>query len=374
MDDRRAVRAILDGAERAPDASALFGGASARLRRLVGFHAAAWSATDPGTGLVTAPMHVENLGRGEGCFAYWETALLEESVVPFRELARAAVPAAGLRAATGDLPARSVQFRKLLARQGVGDELRAVLRIGGRPWGVVSLFREAGRPPFGPAEVALLARLSAPLAGRLRALAVPPPGTAEGAGRDEPGPGLVLFDPSGVPISINDEARHHLARVPAGPSVPSPLGPPLPIWLAGTAAQARAVASGRDRGAARVRVRTRDGRWLVCHATRTEGPGGAPGPTAVVVQPAAGSDLAPLIADAYGLSVRELEITELIARGLSTGDIAADLVISPHTVRDHVKTIFGKTGASSRGELVARLFADRHWPRRAAAGPAGRAR
>ncbi|MFV2172600.1 LuxR C-terminal-related transcriptional regulator [Actinomadura sp. LOL_016] len=364
MDDRRATRALLDGAERAPDASALFGGASARLRRLVDFQAAAWSATDPGTGLVTAPMHVENLGRGEDCFAYWETALLEESVVPFRELARAAVPAAGLRASTGDLPARSVQFRKLLARQGVGDELRAVLRAGGRPWGVVSLFREEGRPPFSPAEVSLVAALSAPLAGRLRALAVPASGPADPG---EPGPGLVLFDPSGTPLSINDEARHHLARVPAGPSAPSPLGPPLPIWLVGTAAQARAVASGRDRGTARVRVRTRDGRWLVCHATCTEGPGGAPGPTAVVVQSAAGADLAPLIADAYGLSVRELEITELIARGLSTGDIAAELVISPHTVRDHVKTIFGKTGASSRGELVARLFADRHWPRRTAA-------
>ncbi|MFD0899038.1 LuxR C-terminal-related transcriptional regulator [Actinomadura sediminis] len=363
MDERRATRDLLDAAGRAPDAAALFGGASARLRRLVGFQAAAWSVTDPGTGLVTAPMLVENLGRGEDCFAYWETALLEESVIPYRDLARAAVPAAALRAATGDLPARSVQFRKLLARQGVGDELRAVLRAGGRPWGVVSLFREKGRAPFGPAEVALVANLSAPLADRLRALAAPAPGRP--AAPDEPGPGVVLFDPSGAPLSINDEARHHLARVPAGPSAPSPLGPPLPIWLVGTAAQARAVASGRDRADARVRVRTRDGRWLVCHATCTAGPGGAPGPTAVVVAPAAGTDLAPLIADAYGLSVRELEITELIARGLSTGDIAAELVISPHTVRDHVKAIFGKTGASSRGDLVARLFADHHWPRRA---------
>ncbi|MEV5829293.1 hypothetical protein AB0L25_27400 [Spirillospora sp. NPDC052242] len=33
--------------------------------------------------------------------------------------------------------------------------------------------------------------------------------------------------------------------------------------------------------------------------------------------------------------------------------------------RDREAALFGKTGASSRGELVARLFADRHWPRRA---------
>ncbi|MGH3239377.1 MAG: response regulator transcription factor [Spirillospora sp.] len=362
MIDQRERRALLDRVAHARDASALFGGASARLRRLVGFQAAAWSATDPETGLITAPMHVEDLGRGEECFAYWECALLEETVIPFRELARATVPAAGLAASTGGLPARSAQYRKLLGRQGVGDELRAVLRIGDRPWGVVSLFREKGREPFGPAEISLVAALSAPLADRLRELARPTRPT--GRTPEPQNPGLILFDPSGTPISINDEARHHLDRLPDGPSAPSPVGPPLPVWLVGTAAQARAVAAEHDRGAARIRIRTRDGQWLVCHASCTDGPDGTPGPTAVVVQPAAGSDMAPIIADAYGLSARELEITQLIARGLSTGDIAATLVISPHTVRDHVKAVFAKTRVSSRGELVARLFAENYWPRR----------
>ncbi|MCP9951631.1 hypothetical protein LUX33_26515 [Actinomadura madurae] len=146
MFDQRERRAVLDRAAGARDASGLFGGVSARLRRLVGFQAAAWSATDPETGLITAPMRVENLGSGDQCFTYWECAILEETVIPFRELARAAVPAAGLAASTGGLPARSAQYRKLLGRQGVGDELRAVLRAGGRPWGVVSLFRDKGRP------------------------------------------------------------------------------------------------------------------------------------------------------------------------------------------------------------------------------------
>ncbi|WP_218004824.1 response regulator transcription factor [Actinomadura macra] len=360
MIDQRERRTILDRAKHAHDASDLFRGTSARLRRLVGYQAAAWSATDPDTGLVTAPMRVENLGRGEECFAYWECALLEESVIPYRELARAAVPAAGLRASTDDLPARSAQYRKLLARRGVGDELRAVLRVGGRPWGVVSLFRDEGRGPFGPDEVSLVASLSAPLAARLRELTRPVSAPGSVQGQD---PGLILFDPSGTPISMNDEARHYLALLPDGPSAPSPLGPPLPIWLAGTAAQARAVAAGHDRGAARVRIRTREGQWLVCHASCLDGPSG--GHVAVIVQPAASSDMAPIIAETYGLSARELEITQLIARGLSTGGIAAALMISPHTVRDHVKTVFAKTRVSSRGELVARLFAENYWPHRA---------
>ena len=34
------------------------------------------------------------------------------------------------------------------------------------------------------------------------------------------------------------------------------------------------------------------------------------------------------------------------------------MCISRHTVNDHIKAIFSKCGVTSRGELVARLFAD----------------
>ncbi|MGW7079294.1 LuxR C-terminal-related transcriptional regulator [Streptomyces sp. NPDC054866] len=364
MTDQR--RAVLSAAEQALNTGELFSRTSAGLRRLVPFHSAVWTAADPETGLITAPMLVQNLGSGEGCYAYWESELLEENIVPFRELARATVPAAGLRAATGGLPARSARFRRLLLGQGVHDELRAVLRIGGRPWGLVSLFRTTDA--FRPDEIALLAGLSRPLAARLRGFARPPASESESASEsasrtDAPAPGLILFDASGEAMSANDEARQHIALLPKGPSFPSALGLKLPIWVVGTAFQARAVAEGRARhGNARVRIRTTEGRWLVCHASCLTGPGGSPGPVALVIEPAAPADLAVLVADAYGLTSRELQITQLIARGMNTSEIAAALFISPHTVRDHLKAVFTKARVSSRGELVGRLFAEHYWP------------
>ena len=69
-------------------------------------------------------------------------------------------------------------------------------------------------------------------------------------------------------------------------------------------------------------------------------------------------ELAPLIADAYGFTERERLVTELVARGYSTGQIAARLHLSAYTVQDHLKAIFDKSGTGSRGELVARLFVD----------------
>ncbi|WP_260859941.1 helix-turn-helix domain-containing protein [Streptomyces cupreus] len=348
---------VVSAAERAADAFELFSRASARLRRLVPFDSAVWTAADPETGLITAPMLVENLGSGEGCAAYWESELLEENVVPFRELARAPVPVAGLRAATGDLPARSSRFRRVMHGQGVHDELRAVLRIGDRPWGLVSLFRTTDA--FSPNDIALLADLSRPLAERLRRFARPPQSEPR---TGQPAPGLILFDESGGAMSINDEARRHLALLPEGPSFPTPLGLRLPIWVIGTALQARAVADGRDHGDARVRIQTTEGRWLTCHASHLTRPGGLPGPVALVIEPAAPADLAVLVAEAYGLTSRELQITQLVARGKTTAEIATTLSISPHTVRDHLKTIFVKTGVSSRGELIARLFTEHYWP------------
>ena len=56
-----------------------------------------------------------------------------------------------------------------------------------------------------------------------------------------------------------------------------------------------------------------------------------------------------------GLTGREIDVLQLLARGASSKDIAAQLVISPKTARNHIEHIYAKTGATSR--VTASLFA-----------------
>ena len=54
------------------------------------------------------------------------------------------------------------------------------------------------------------------------------------------------------------------------------------------------------------------------------------------------------------LTLREQEVLELLAAGLTNREIAEDLVISPETVKKHTGNIYGKLGASNRTQAVAR--------------------
>lgn len=55
-----------------------------------------------------------------------------------------------------------------------------------------------------------------------------------------------------------------------------------------------------------------------------------------------------------GLTVREHDVLDLLARGRSNTDIAATLFLSPKTARNHVSSILGKLGVATRAEAVAR--------------------
>jgi non-specific serine/threonine protein kinase len=53
------------------------------------------------------------------------------------------------------------------------------------------------------------------------------------------------------------------------------------------------------------------------------------------------------------LSRRELEVTELVAKGMSDREIAAELVIAQRTAESHVQHILTKLGFKSRSQIAA---------------------
>jgi DNA-binding CsgD family transcriptional regulator len=52
------------------------------------------------------------------------------------------------------------------------------------------------------------------------------------------------------------------------------------------------------------------------------------------------------------LSDRELEVLRLVAGGLTNAEVAAELILSTHTVRAHLYSIFSKFDVSSRTAAV----------------------
>ena len=64
----------------------------------------------------------------------------------------------------------------------------------------------------------------------------------------------------------------------------------------------------------------------------------------------------PAKGDSHGLSGRELEVLRLVAAGKSNREIAAELVISEHTVARHVQNIYRKLRLSSRAAATAFAF------------------
>jgi DNA-binding NarL/FixJ family response regulator len=109
----------------------------------------------------------------------------------------------------------------------------------------------------------------------------------------------------------------------------------------------------------RIRLRTVGGTWLAVHASSLTGSG----QVAIVIEPATAAEIASIVVEAYRLTGREVQVARLVARGLSTREIASTLCVSTHTVRDHLKAIFDKVGVSTRGELTAKLFTERRDPR-----------
>jgi DNA-binding CsgD family transcriptional regulator/PAS domain-containing protein len=96
------------------------------------------------------------------------------------------------------------------------------------------------------------------------------------------------------------------------------------------------------------------GRMMACEVSAVPAPA-HDGPNAVLVtlQPTESESETRIqvFSSSHGLSPREREVLQLLGRGLTTAAMADELGISPHTIRDHLKHLYRKTGTKGRNEL-----------------------
>ena len=313
-----------------------------------------FAATDPHTTLSIGAGIVRDLPH-EQCQPTWDYEFLVPDYLKFTDIAASGRTVADLHEATGGRPERSPRWREYATATGFRSELRTTFTLGELTWGIAQFDRLGDSPRFSEDEKAWLERITPIVAMGLRRAVVSAPPISSA----DRGPGLMLLDDAGNVVSVTPEAAAWLDEVDATLVYPTDLGVALPFEAHAYAAKARAAArDGAFHSLPRGRLRTRTGIWLVVHASILRGTD----QLALIIEPAKAADIAPLVVEAYGLTSREVQVTRLIARGLGTSQIAAKLFLSPHTVRDHVKAVLEKVGVSSRGELVAKVFADHYAP------------
>jgi len=335
---------------------------SPRLRSVIDNDASCWHTLDPYTRLMTSDSPHELIQQGvlapDEAPAAGELLLRSEYVVEdvntFAGLAAQRVPVGVLDQITRGRPESSARYRDLLLPAGIPHELRAAFIIRGRVWGAVHIARRAASGRFEQRDAATLAGVVAAIARGIRA------SLRFDAARRQTGveaPGLVVLGPRDEIELISPPARELLASIrPDGPGYGDET---VATPVLALVAFVRAARHGGGADGNAITVPGRDG-WITLHASL---PGPAnDGRVAVVLERAGSARSATLRLETFGATAREREVATLLARGLSRAELAETLVVSPHTVEDHVKSLYEKLGVASRQELVARVFLDEYLP------------
>jgi DNA-binding CsgD family transcriptional regulator len=278
----------------------------------------------------------------------------------FHKLADVAVSERGVSTvheATGGDPARSHAWREFVHPYGAEQELLVALRTrAGEAWGMLGLYRESGQSMFDRDELEFLRSVAPHLAdGARRGLLVGEASAPEGP----EAPGMVVLDESWGVQSVTPGAERWLEELPDGDWEAEGKLPSSVLAVAGRALRTAEHESPGE--VALARVLSRAGRWIVLHGASLVADGTRR--VAVIVEPAHPARISPLLMAAYGLSEREQDVARLVLRGNSTAQIAEELCVSPHTVQQHLKSVFEKTGVRSRRELVGKVFFSHYEPR-----------
>jgi DNA-binding CsgD family transcriptional regulator len=288
-------------------------------------------------------------GLGVTSLAFWHgyapdlgrELLSADSVgADLRELARLARQTVPVVVA--DLRLRSGACERVLAKYGVGEELRLALRDARGVWGVLCLLRADGRP-FDDGDARRIAGVGPSLIAALRSYVTAGPVVPPA---HEPPPGMLVVGADGRVRAMTPQARSWLDAMAARQAAPE--------WLTECSFAALAAAAREHPECLRLCVPAVGFGWWTAIEAQPLGDGGD---VAVVIQRATGTLLLPSFCDWYGITTREREITQHLRNGAAPKQIARALDLSVYTVNDHLKAIFRKTGTSGRDELMAAINA-----------------
>jgi DNA-binding CsgD family transcriptional regulator len=258
-----------------------------------------------------------------------------------------------LHEAAGGDPSQSARWQFNMSMGGDQELLARLRTTQGETWGVLGVYREPGAPMFGDADKAFVRALSPHLARGARTAIL----VGEATDPDSPdGPCLLILDEDGRIDSATGGVDRWLEDLPDG----DPARGRLPSSVLSVAGKVLARAGGGG-DVAFARVLARSGTWVLLHGAMLAD--GRQRRVAVILEPAHPARIYPLLMSAYQLTERERAVTKLVLQGASTSQIAAELVVSPHTVQQHLKNVFAKTGVNSRRDLVARIFFAHYEPR-----------
>ncbi|MBK5305070.1 MAG: hypothetical protein JJD92_00125 [Frankiaceae bacterium] len=311
-----------------------------------------WYTVDPASLLITSHYnpYMSELPPGSLELEYYV-----EDVNQIVDVARSPSGISTLHDATDGDPSGSPRWQANI-EMGGDQELVAALRTrSGETWGALGLYRETGQPMFDEVEKRFLRECGPHLAeGARRALLF---GEATDPESSQ-APGLVVLTRDWQVESSTPGVEQWLRDLPDGDLDNGT----LPSAVLSVAARAlRCIEDGEPAEVAMARVLSRSGAWIVLHGAALQS--GTDSRVAVIVEPAHPARITSLLMSAYGMTDRERDVTRLVLQGSSTAQIAGDLHVSPHTVQQHLKSIFEKTGVRSRRDLVGKVFFTHYEPR-----------
>ncbi len=260
---------------------------------------------------------------------------------------------------------RGTAWRELLTRLDVGSVASVVFADEFGCWGFLDLWRSSSGAPFDAADGALLAALAPTVTAALRECQARTFIDAATPQRQVADPVVLTLDDRLRITSRTSASRSWLDRL----LPPEPGGQAVPASVYNVAAQLRAIEAGVDDHPASTRVHLDDGFWLTLRAARMgslAGQGDAAGDTAggivVTIEEASAAERLDLFSRAFALTPRECELVGLLATGADTRAMARGMALSEHTVQDHLKSVFAKTGAHDRVTVLSRALGTRGTP------------